>query len=348
MKIILDNIIYALQNAGGISTYWRELSSRLIRNNCDLKFREFSKSNDNVVRRTLSISEGILLKNKRVTLFDRFKPLALKSERNKFIFHSSYNTTTKSKHALQVCTIHDFVHEKFYSGIRRLLHVYQKTKAIKQADHIIVISNNTKNDLLQLHPYVNPEQVSVIYNGASDEFFPTIKQKNIKPYLLFIGSREHYKNFNFCVKLLNQATMFDLKIIGSPLKKSEIDFLNQIIPERWSVESNIDNAKLNSFYNNAFALLYPSSYEGFGIPILEAMKAGTPFIALNNSSIPEVAGNAGILLDSLNIEDFMNALHKISLNRLNLIEKGFIQSQKFSWDKCFQQTLKVYNDLYNS
>ncbi|RYX96534.1 glycosyltransferase [bacterium] len=142
--------------------------------------------------------------------------------------------------------------------------------------------------------------------------------------------------------------MFDLKIIGSPLKKSEIDFLNQIIPERWSVESNIDNAKLNSFYNNAFALLYPSSYEGFGIPILEAMKAGTPFIALNNSSIPEVAGNAGILLDSLNIEDFMNALHKISLNRLNLIEKGFIQSQKFSWDKCFQQTLKVYNDLYNS
>ncbi|RYX98904.1 glycosyltransferase family 1 protein, partial [bacterium] len=315
----------------------------------NLHLREFSNSSENIVRKSLYIPDISIIDNGDISLIDRFKSLPLKNESKKFIFHSSYNTITSNKHALQVCTIHDFVHERFYSGIRRTLHKYQKTKAINRAGHIIVISNNTKNDLLNMHPHIDPLKVSVIYNGASDDFFPLMQQAepNTKPFILFIGSREHYKNFNFCIKLLREVKGFELKIIGSSLKKSEIEFLNKNIPNRWNIETNIPNSSLNKFYNEAFAVLYPSSYEGFGIPILEAMKAGTPFIALNKSSIPEVAGDAGILVDELDIEFFKAALNEISVNRKAIIEKGFVQSKKFSWDSCFNQTVKVYNDLYN-
>lgn len=338
-----------MQKAGGISTYWKELSSRLLAGSYDLSLREFSNSSENIVRKSLSVPDMNIMSNGDISLIDRFKSLPLQHVKKKFIFHSSYNTITSNKHALQVCTIHDFVHEKFYSGIRRTLHKYQKTKAINRSGHIIVISNNTKKDLLKMHPHIDPLKVSVIYNGASEDFFPLPQQvdPNVRPFILFIGSREHYKNFNFCIKLLREVPDFELKIIGSSLKKSETEFLNKNIPNRWNIESNVPNSSLNKFYNEAFALLYPSSYEGFGIPILEAMKAGTPFIALNKSSIPEVAGDAGVLVDELDIKCFKDALKEISDNREAIVEKGFVQSKKFSWDSCFDQTVKVYNDLYN-
>lgn len=348
MKIVLDSLIYSLQKAGGISTYWRELSSRLLANSFDLSFREFQ--NSNIVRQTLDIPNENIIHNGKIRLLDRFKMVSLPNEANKFIFHSSYNTITNNKKALQVCTVHDFVHEKFYSGIRRFLHTYQKTKAIKLANHIIAISNNTKKDLLELHPHINPSKITVIYNGASDEFFPLQKESkkvDTKPYLLFIGSREHYKNFDFCIELLEQVDRFELKIVGAPLNDKETQILEKKVPGRWSLDSNIENSLLNKIYNNAYALLYPSSYEGFGIPILEAMRSGTPFIALNKSAIPEVAGDAGILVDELTIQAFRAALETIELTREDIIAKGFIQVQKFSWDQCYQETLKVYQDLYN-
>jgi mannosyltransferase len=98
-------------------------------------------------------------------------------------------------------------------------------------------------------------------------------------------------------------------------------------------------------YNMAFALIYPSFYEGFGIPLLEAMKAGVPFLALNNSAIPEVAGNAGLLLESPDIGLFKNALEYIPAERETLIVNGFAQAAKFSWENCYQQTLSVYKEL---
>src|SRR6201999_3833775 len=100
----------------------------------------------------------------------------------------------------------------------------------------------------------------------------------------------------------------------------ELTLLNQFIPSRWKIFNNIDNAKLNEIYNYAYALLYPSSYEGFGLPLIEAMKAGTPFIALNSSSIPEVAANTGILLDELDVELFKLAIISADANRTKLVK----------------------------
>ena len=118
--------------------------------------------------------------------------------------------------------------------------------------------------------------------------------------------------------------------------------LNDKIPGRWKLFIKPSNSELNLLYNRAFALIYPSFYEGFGIPILEAMKAGTPVLALNSSSIPEVAGNAGVLIDKIDISMFNEGLSYIEENRSNLIQLGYLQVSKFNWDKCYSETMGVY------
>ncbi|NTE05005.1 glycosyltransferase family 4 protein [Agrobacterium tumefaciens] len=344
MKIHFDNIIYSLQRAGGISTYWTELISRLLRDQYDISFTELP--NQNISRRSLNIpQQKLMLKDGRHILFDRFKILPLSAEKTPFVFHSSYNRITRNPNARQVITIHDFVHEKFYSGLRRYLHLHQKNKAIRSAEKIIVVSEHTKRDLLHFHPYLKEENIAVIYNGVSESFYPMDVIPNAKPYLLFIGSRAYYKNFNFAVTLLGELSDFDFCIVGAGLTPAEISLLNQKIPGRWKMLTNIDNVQLNQVYNEAYALIYPSLYEGFGIPLLEVMKTGTPFVAMSKSSIPEVAGNAGILVDELDLEAFKQAILSICGNEAMLKTKGQQQASKFSWEKCYQETVQVYHKL---
>lgn len=350
MRVHYDNIVFSLQKAGGISTYWSELINRLLRDNIDVVFEEFK--HENIVRNTLTIKETSVNQSlKRFLILERFKPIRLVNK-EPFIFHSSYNRRTDNPNAAQVTTVHDFVHEKFYRGLRRRLHLLQKNRILRSADAIIAVSENTKRDLLAYHPSIPEERIKVIYNGVSSDFYPLadeqkeqIQEFTVRPFLLYIGSREHYKNFNFTIDLLKEIKGFDLYIIGGALSKKEIYLLQHKIPGRWKHFNHISNNKLNELYNLAYALIYPSAYEGFGIPLLEAMKAGTPFLALNNSSIPEVAGKAGLLLERAEIHLFKNALEEIGTARQNFIDKGFVQAGNFSWEKCYQQTLSVYKEL---
>lgn len=343
--IILDNIIYNLQRAGGISTYWYELSSRLIRDGVDVRFIQSQKQSHNIAQQQLNIDQPLLIPGKwPASIINRFKSVKLSGLNDRFLFHSSYNRITSNKKAVHVVTVHDFIHEKYYNGIRRFLHSYQKAKSINKAAGIIAVSNNTKKDLMELYPNINPEIVHVIYNGVSEDFKICEKQKQKKPYLLFVGSREHYKNFDFVVELMHHLHDFDLWVIGKPFDKKEQDLLLGIAG-RFKLLANIDNHTLNNIYNNAYALLYLSSYEGFGIPLLEAMKCGLPFVALNRSSIPEVAGNAGILVDELDIDYIKGVIKSIDANRETYVAKGLEQAAKFSWEKSYQHTLKLYKEL---
>lgn len=356
MKGIFDNIIFTLQKSGGISVYWHELINRLLENsNVQISFIEDINGGKNIFRGNLLI-EKIKIFDKKIynqKFLSRYRKISLNVRNEKIIFHSSYYRTLSKKVkeenlVKEVVTVHDFTYEHFVKGPKKWIHTLQKKNAIKAADIVICISENTKKDLLHFYPEFANKEIRIVYNGVSGDYFKISKSNLItnNKYFLFVGSRADYKNFDFTIKAVAQTKDFMLKIVGGKLNNKEVALLEKLLPNRWELIENANNSTLNVLYNEAFALVYPSSYEGFGIPLVESMKAGCPFITLNTSSIPEVAGNAGVLLDKLDMTLFNEAVNSIKDNRKEMIELGFAQANKFSWEKCCNETLEIYNDMY--
>lgn len=349
INIIYDNIIFGLQNNGGISVYWYELIKRSLNNN---KFEKYYINPDkiNKLASNLNFNNCNILTNTRNS--SRF--LMPDINLNKHIFHSSYFRFNSNKNAINVTTIHDFTHLKYFKGVRKIGHAYFKDRCIKNTDYFITISKNTKNDLLNFYPNINEDKIKVIYNGVSEDYYKLdlnfktrfLHESEYQKYFLFVGSRSGYKNFENFIIILSRFDYFHLYLVGEKLSISETNLLNKYLANRWKNFSNVDNFNLNILYNFAFALIYPSLYEGFGIPILEAMKAGCPVIALNNSSIPEVAGNAGVILDSLTYSGIEFAIDNIKNNRNSIVNKGLLQSSFFSWDKCYNETIDFYLKIF--
>jgi mannosyltransferase len=361
MNLILDNIIFSLQKAGGISAVWYELLQRIITdtelNPCFLEAR-----NENIFREKLKISTDKILQNP----FSHF-PIQIQQFLNpnnlkeKGIFHSSYYRTSNNPNSINITTVHDFTYEHFRTGLPKVIHHYQKGNAIKNSKQIICVSQNTKEDLFRFFPKLNPDQVIVIYNGVSPVYQPlTIKDetelKNILDFssgsfVLYVGERkENYKNFEIAVKACSLAKAQLVLVGGGSLSAREITILNQSLGvNSYKLLQGISNERLNLIYNHALCLLYPSVSEGFGIPILEAQRAGCPVISTNYTSIPEVAGKGAILLDEVTEHSIADA---ISLIRNDLTfatalkEEGFKNAQRFSWDLCFQQTKDLYKEVY--
>ncbi len=341
--IILDNIIFTLQNNGGISVYWSELCKRLMNKKEEYFFIEFK--NKNSQRNQFTIPDTKLIRNNFYSFLERFKNPHFNNNLNKiYIFHSSYYRISRMKNAKNIVTIHDFIHEKYYSGLRKYIIIFLKRRSLNNATAIITVSNNTMNDLFQYYPKIDKKKVYVIYNGVSSSF-KKLENINTEKEILFIGSRQKYKNFNFAVKAVSSLNSYKLIIVGQKLNKTELKLLNKYLPKRWGLFTNINNDELNHLYNKSFALLYPSFYEGFGIPIIEAMKSGCPFIAFNNDVMLEISSGAGVLLNSLKIEEFQNAINNIHNNRNYYIKSGLEVSKNYTWDKCFDQTYKLYKQI---
>ena len=349
MNLYYDNIVYDLQNFGGISTYWYELTERLLNNpEVHIRFYETSLENDNILRRELNLSGSEVAVCKRnPKIFERFRTLDDWNFEQKSVFHSSYFRIPVSGSKVGVvCTIHDFTHDLFFSGPRVWIHNFAKRRTIERSDAIITVSENTKQDLLKFYPEVEPERIHVIYNGVSEKFQQLpYNSDNGRLSLLYVGGRDHYKNFKFAVDLVQRHKEYTLNIVGAPLSAAEKVYLEKFLPGRFILHNHVSMEELNMLYNQAACLLYPSSYEGFGIPLLEAMRAGCPFLAFNRSSIPEVAGDAGYLLGELDLDEGTAALEKIINNRASFSQLGLVQAAKFSWDKCYDETLNLYSSL---
>lgn len=364
MNIILDNIIFSLQRSGGGSVYWYELIKKIIKSNNKIEFLEKTETTKNIFRENLEIKKSTSSSILPIKI-SRFLPI-LKRVNEKTIFHSSYYRILLSKKVINVTTIHDFTPEYFFTGISRKVNYLQKKFAIMNSDGIICISENTKKDLLKFHPKAINKDIQVIYNGVSDSFF---KIENVtkliqeiedaevkcvlgKSYILYVGHRTNYKNFDVAVETMKSfKNKYHFVIVGEPLSNTEKKYVYGYLSENdFTVLSRKNNAVLNLLYNQAYCLLYPSSYEGFGIPILEAMKAGCPVVTTNKSSIPEVAGDAAILIDNISALEFQHAIISLSNDdiRKGLIEKGYAQSAKFSWDKSFKEVMLFYKKLYEN
>lgn len=342
--LVLDNLIYRWQKSGGISTVWYELTKRVIEQQQDYIFIEYANSiKNNYLRANEHIpSDHLITLNDMLFPIKRYLPVKFDYD-IPFIFHSSYYRTCSNRKAINIITIHDFIYEYYRKGLAKEIHCLSKKNTVKKADYIICISQNTKKDLLHFYPGIDKEKVHVIYNGASESFHPIDTNKD--DFLLFVGSRKGYKNFDMAAYAAAKAGM-PLIICGKKLDKSEKLFLDKILPNNYKELGFVSEKDLNVLYNKAFALLYPSSYEGFGIPVVEAQKAGCPVIAMNSSSIPEIIGNNMMLCNVSSPEAIVERINLLRENtfRKKVIQEGLKKSKGFSWDL----TYKRYAELYSS
>lgn len=348
-KVIYDSIIYDLQKIGGISIYWHNLESRLM-DNIFFHLKSYRFSNN----------KNIVVSNENITNLKKYVPkflihVMLKIEQirefyvpdlnNTDLFHSSYYRVPSKKYKGKVITtIHDFIPEKYYPFFKKKITVYLKKKAINNSDAIICVSHNTKKDLINYYPKVLKEKIFVVYNGVDDTFKPMLKKKNND--LLYVGSRKQdYKNFNKMVSLISSLKGVSLNIVGSELTKREENMLNNFLPNRYKIFVNPDNLRLNQIYSMSFALIYPSDYEGFGIPVLESMKCGTPAILYSNEVFKELFHDSCVFMNDISVSSLNNAIKYVNSNYDSLVNSGIKKSKSFSWDLTANNTFDIYKKI---
>lgn len=348
MKIVFDNIIFGAQKAGGISVVWYELVSRALRDNLNVQFVDFP-DNQNIMRERLGGLPNIIRSvPSRYKKYCKYLPVLCRSK-EPFIFHSSFFRYCPHSNAINVTTVHDFTNELFQTGSSARKERWIKDNAIRHSDYIICISENTKKDFERFYPSFPKERVKVIYNGVSDDFFMSntlgwpfdFPKTN---YVLFVGERDGYKNFELVVEALKQYQI-DIVLTGKPLNDNEITQLKEIKGTYYYV-GRVPADKLNILYNNAYALVYPSLYEGFGLSVVEAQRAGCPVIATDASSIPEIIGDKTLLMTVPTPESLIEKLNGLQLGdvREKVVAAGLENSKRFTWEKMYQKYLSLYRE----
>ncbi|MRR15268.1 MAG: glycosyltransferase family 1 protein [Deltaproteobacteria bacterium] len=267
-----------------------------------------------------------------------------------------------SKKIKMVLTIHDIVHVLFPRTMRLPTLITERLlmrHSILRADYVIADSLSTASGI-QEHYKAQVTQIGVIYPGAPAclEQVPSpgsAHEMLPRKYFLFVGTLEPRKNLRAILQafaLLDaQREDVDLVIVGNIGWKTK-DAINLLETHRHRrrihLAGYVDDARLSFIYQKAFCLLYPSLYEGFGFPILEAMNHGVPVITSNVSSMPEVAGDAALLVDPRDEEGLAEAMKKILASgeiRKILISKGYERVKKFSWKRCARETLDTFGKV---
>lgn len=347
MKIIyVDTIIFDLQHAGGISVYWYEIINRmLVDKEVEPYFIVSDDKKDNIYWDKLNLPQDKVVKYNK--LFNRYRSVNYKENRD-HVFISSYYRYSKNKHATNITVVHDFTYEYFSGGLRKIVHHWQKMKAIYKSKKSICISKNTQKDLNKFSK--RKVESAVVYNGVSD-IYRVMSSEEISSaistfespidriidsgkYVLFVGQRAGYKNWKDAVKLFKQlSTEYSmLSVGGSELTKEENDLLGNDKNRHYKL-SALSEDQLCLLYNKAYCLLYLSEYEGFGIPIVEAEQCGCPSIAMNRSSIPEIAEGS----------ELIHLVDQVDSSPLNLQHGEAVA--RFSWDKTYKGIRLLINEV---
>lgn len=359
MNIYLDNVIFSLQKGGGASVVWQQHLERLLQDkDFQCHFLEYDNAGLNFFRQQLAINKELIdLKSSKFLKMKRYLNLNSKTK-NKHLFHSSHYRLERGENVINVTTVHDFTYEHFIKGLAQKVHTWQKNCAIINSDGIICVSESTKKDLLHFLPHIKENKIRVIYNGV-DTAFKLLqndvifnKKHNFEDYsyVLYIGDRRtRYKNFNMAVDACGIANIPFLIIGGGKLTEFELQNLKTKLGEgNFKSLLDVSVEDLNYYYNKAFCLLYPSLYEGFGIPVIEAQRSGCPVIAIKSSSIPEVIGNNYLAIENPTSQQIVDKIKELSSNNLRkeTVELGFEKSKQFSWQNTYNQTKDFYKELY--
>jgi glycosyltransferase involved in cell wall biosynthesis len=367
MKIVYDSQIFCAQKYGGVSRYFCEIAPRI---------SKLNKVSVDIVApmyicKYLERISGDLISGFKAPVHGKLHrvqralgivagDLMLRT-RNIDILHETYYSPYKlgPSSVKRVLTIYDMIHEKFQSGFHVSDRTSQyKANAAKRADHVICISESTRRDVVEILK-VPSEKTSVVHLGFDLMLEPGTAESNPYveerlPYLLYVGQRGGYKNFMRLIDAMGSSKIireqFNLVCFGggdfTATERLAMDTKNF----RTSQVSQISGSDglLSTLYKQASMLIYPSLYEGFGIPPLEAMAHGCPVVCSDTSSMPEVVGNAAVYFDPNSVESLIAALESLASSdslRRELTEKGRARLPFFSWDQCATSTHLIYQKL---
>ena len=234
---------------------------------------------------------------------------------------------------------------------------YKIYSTINDKDFYVTNSENTRKDILKYFPEVREENIKTTYLGVNESFKQTEKTSEFK-YVFSLCTLGKRKNVIFAIKnffeFIKRYKINDLYLVlaGGVWKKFERE-LYQTIGEfdksKIILKGYVKDEELPELYSNALMFIYPSLYEGFGLPVLEAMKCGCPVITSNTSSLPEVIGDAGIQINPENDEELIEAYHKMYFDtfyRELCAERGLIRAKKFTWEKCAAEILEFIELKY--
>ena len=322
-----DDIVYRLQPFGGISQYWHEMTSRVA---ADPRF-------------SVARISG--------TKLGRMRARRTGSE----VFHSSYFRVGRGARVRNVTTVHDLAYELGHagSGIKASLHRLEHRRAYFASDALICVSAATRDDLLRTYPALAGRcEIHVIHHGAPAIAPAPAPANPGPPFVLHVGGRGAYKNFGTALQAFAASKLasdgYRLVCTGSPFSPSEQSMIAALgLAGSVQAAGVVDSAALAVLYRQAHCLLYPSLFEGFGLPLVEAMQLGCPVIASNRSVMPEIAGDAALLVDGLDVSAMATALQAVAEPALRdrLVAHGRSRAAQFSWDKSAAQHAMVYRSL---
>ncbi|WP_312089882.1 glycosyltransferase family 1 protein [Chryseobacterium sp.] len=370
MKILLDPQIFDQQTYGGISRYYTEVFS-VISKKSDVEVLLPLYSSDNAYVK----ATDLLVKNKNLNAlysflaFFKISTRTLRRKNSEKLLHNAfenkdyeifiptyYNPYFLDKIGTKpfVLTVYDMIHELMPQYfVEDSFHVVERKLLLMQkATKIIAVSHNTKKDIIKIYPDIDPNKIEVIYHGSSIKIHPEVTVQFPEKYILYVGSRETYKNFKFFIQSVTPLLKNDpnLQIIaagGGKFTEEEIQFLKNLSIQNQVLQRYFQEEELGHYYQNAQCFVFPSLYEGFGIPVLESMACGCPIVLTKHGSFPEVAGDAGIYFDSESEDDLCEKIQILISDeelRKKYAEKGLERVKKFDWKDAAEQCLKVYSD----
>ena len=250
-----------------------------------------------------------------------------------------------------ITVIHDLIPLIFKKGKLYYYFKYFLPYILNNSLKIITVSEHTKKLLLEHYKNISERKVHVIYNGISKKF--NFLNLTKEPFILYVGRFEELKNIKNLLKAFSLLVKkykldYELVLIGSG--ELNVGNLDEVVKRKIKVFKNISDEKLVEFYNKASLFVFPSFYEGFGFPPLEAMACGTPVVVSNVSSLPEVCGDAGYYIDPYNVEDITRGMYEVLKDETlqkELVQKGFKRVKQFSWEKTVKDILEIMKEVAN-
>lgn len=361
MKILYDHQIFSLQRYGGISRYFSELALRV---NADVAVlateNEYLSAMSDFCGISLDGSRRFTGKTALINAVNSCWARGKLAGRGFDVFHPTYYNPYFLGYLRQrpyVLTVYDMAHEVypdcFPAGDRTAV---WKRELVSRAARIIAISEFTRQELMRLSGF-DGSKIDVVHLASSFRLSrgEVSSETAIQPgdYILYVGTRSRYKNFDLFIRAMAPLIRRDpgLRIVcagGGAFSPDELTLFESLQLAGRLLQMRASDEELAGLYAGARVFVFPSLYEGFGIPVLEAFSCGCPVVVSDAGSLPEVAGDSGVVVDAGDESALQKAVERVLYDhdfRDGLIEKGYSRAAHFSWDRVAGETSRVYESI---